>query len=454
MQYHNMQVTIGKWSNIQELRAFGCNRPDKQVKITIGDNTSLAHNVWFKVEDTTDNVAEFSIGNRVFIGINSTLEDGVTIKSWIDGNYTTVGFGCSLQRWCTIGSGCIVWDGATIGEGVTLPSNTVVLPGVKITKENIGNQTDMESFQRFDTSAQQTFKGLVHVHDAEDRKRLKEMGPSLAFLNRFNDHVLEDNHTFPTMYKLVKKIHGADHVETIERNQGHFVNIDLPKDKDGFLYHYYKESLQAQEAEAKGEVYEVKKYPWEFTKVEIEDTVTMSPGAIMYNVGETKITGNSYIEWLIVNRSGDEGGSLTISDSHIKHGVVFHANGEKKIEKSTVSRRSIIHGKTKISAMTVGENVLIHNSDIDATQSPDAKIIDSWTTIVGAVIKDSSIGAETRILWHGRTMTEETEGQRSGVYIENSYVPCKCVIRNWSNIIWSKNMPIGTTAFFGSKILE
>lgn len=48
--------------------------------------------------------------------------------------------------------------------------------------------------------------------------------------------------------------------------------------------------------------------------------------------------------------------------------------------------------------MTVGENVLIHNSDIDASQSPDAKIIDSWTTIVGAVIKDSSIGAETRIL--------------------------------------------------------
>jgi hypothetical protein len=63
-----------------------------------------------------------------------------------------------------------------------------------------------------------------------------------------------------------------------------------------------------------------------------------------------------------------------------------------------VSRWSIIHGKTKISAMTVGENVLIHNSDIDASQSPDAKIIDSWTTIVGAVIKDSSIGAETRIL--------------------------------------------------------
>jgi hypothetical protein len=57
-------------------------------------------------------------------------------------------------------------------------------------------------------------------------------------------------------------------------------------------------------------------------------------------------------------------------------------------------------------------------------------------------------------LWHGRNMNQETEEARSGVYIENSYVPCKCVIRNGSTILWSKNMPIGTTAFFGSKILE
>ena len=33
MEYNGMQVKIGSGSNIQEIRAFNCNRPDKKVKI-------------------------------------------------------------------------------------------------------------------------------------------------------------------------------------------------------------------------------------------------------------------------------------------------------------------------------------------------------------------------------------------------------------------------------------
>ncbi|MEI8092356.1 MAG: hypothetical protein WCG98_09650 [bacterium] len=45
------------------------------------------------------------------------------------------------------------------------------------------------------------------------------------------------------------------------------------------------ESLKAKEDKN----YEIKPYPGEFTKVEIDENVEMADGAIMYNIGETKI---------------------------------------------------------------------------------------------------------------------------------------------------------------------
>ncbi|MEI8092358.1 MAG: hypothetical protein WCG98_09660 [bacterium] len=44
-QYSNIEVSIGNGSNVQEIRAFQCFNKEKKVKITIGDNSSCAHNV-------------------------------------------------------------------------------------------------------------------------------------------------------------------------------------------------------------------------------------------------------------------------------------------------------------------------------------------------------------------------------------------------------------------------
>ena len=239
--YPRMEVHIGSFSNVQEVGQTILMDPCQKVNIRIGDYSSVAHGVKFittVAEDTSVN-----IGDNVFIGIHATIEDSVTIESGTPEHCSAIGFGAILKRGCTIGKSCIIGDSATISEGVRIPNNCIVLPGVTITRQNTSNMI------MFDDYTQKTTDhiGLIRLEN-EDWGNLKEIGGIFAFLSGFNSHVTKDNNSFPLMYRLIETYHRDHMSETPTVHGGIIVNIDLPKDRNAFLRHYFEETIRRKHA--------------------------------------------------------------------------------------------------------------------------------------------------------------------------------------------------------------
>ena len=135
----------------------------------------------------------------------------------------------------------------------------VILPGTHVTPTTLKERIKMEEVGSTQEEDQEIFNGLIDLGtgetEIENRKKLKELGPSLAFLHRFNDHVLEDNQAFPSMYRLIKRYH-TDHHYIMEKREEKFVKIDsaqldkrMPEKDSSNTKESYAEKLEKGKAE-------------------------------------------------------------------------------------------------------------------------------------------------------------------------------------------------------------
>lgn len=410
IEFSNLHLTMGKGSNIQELRSTDCPYPKQPIHINIGNHSSLAHSIKFKVTNPTNDPAKFTIEDNVFVGIGTTLRNGVHIKSGTPGKYTSIWFGCTLYD-CTIGSGAIIGNGARIDKGISIPDDTVVPPGVTIDEENCGTIITMDEFRGKTESEQKSYQWLISLApDSEDRQHLEKVGPMFKFLESFNDHVLEDNRKFPMMYNLIKKYH-PDQYEVIEEREngdGTFININLPEQIVALLYHYFNQAREKRN----NPNHEIEKYTEPFTKIGIPDKDTVENDGIVYFIWWGDIVDTEF-HGLVVNRSGDEWGSLSLNGAYVDH-CIFHAKWPKRIVNSRLASGCIVHGETTVEDSYIAKGSLLHNAKVKS-----CNCIGEESTIVGVDIEGSALAKQVTVSWFEK-----------GIKIKNSNIGKKVVIRD------------------------
>lgn len=393
IEFTNIQLKIWNGSNIQEIRETICNFNRLPVSIEIWDNSSLAHWVRFIVTKPSKSV-DFVIWDNVFVWIKTILENGVIIKSWDHNMYTSIWFGCKIEKWVIIWHRVIIWDGSVIKQWVEIPDDVAVIAGSCIDENTVNNIISMNEYENKSYEEKELFSGLVKLNDWwKDRNKMDILDWVYKFLEWFNYKVLRENHFFPTLYRLIKKYH-SDQYESVQFDKWRAININLPVNLKNFIMHYFIESVKIRIDSN----YKVLPFVWEFTKVLVTDTIITG---LLYNIWQAEISW-SFVYWTVVNRSGDEWWNLVLKDSIVHNGVVFHAKWEKNIFNSEIHDKTTIHWKVNLQFSQVFDECLIHDSQITSDWENRKNRTNIWSrsTIVWAMINNSQFANDVHIMWH------------------------------------------------------
>ncbi len=377
----NLTLKMGQFSNVQEVRRFHNDLPSQPVEIQIGDRSSIAHGVRFKVTKNKK-PGEFLgivIGNDVFVGINSTLSDEVTV-----GDGTAIGFNAVLEDGVKIGRNVIIGDGAHLGEGVVIPDNCIVLADAVVTRDNMNQISSITRLDDYLSYSKRPDEPKGSGIFRATREQLGSVGNVYAFLADFNDIVVEDNMTFPIMKKLLyvyhpECVHVADEAKNI-------TFVSFPVDKQAFLSHYLREA----EASQHGKGYQVQKYHGEFTKTEVGHEVDAEQN--LYISGEAHIQ-KTHIGKHVVMR-GDENGSFFVEGSWIGDGTVFHAANPKHVKRSAIGKYNVVHGAVDFDGVHTFDDNVFHNVSAKNTH------VAQRTSLVEVDVEDSEIGSGVTITGH------------------------------------------------------